>query len=183
MISLKVNQKDLDRIVAKLQRFGDEIVSQKGFVKQYQLYLLDAYKDTIVRAMGSVGMSGGRVNITFNITGMLTNGSTYWKALAPGTQDYKRALGLRAAIWEATGETKDSVAIYNDFVGISRSVTKDAFEKAINVEFGTTFNLNDQPPRALFTIANSIFMSQREKILEQFKVQVRNTKVKIKWGV
>jgi len=104
----------------------------------------------------------------------------FWQALSLSWLEEKRKEGLVEEIWEATGETKQSVRIfgveaipngYMIFVGL-RNVSPGIMEKAIQNEFGAITIDKKIPPRPLFMpgaremIFNPV---ERQKIIEVFK--------------
>ena len=113
--------------------------------------------------------------------------SVSWEPLSNRTLADKKASGWSLYIWEATGETKDAVKVYETtgFVGIDGNKNPSAFEKALQTEFGGALSESgpsDYSKRALFTIANSIFNENREHIKKAIVQKVIETARQQGWG-
>ena len=179
MFKISFDSKDLKRIEGKLNKLKD-FGKQGTKVYQYRLDLLENYKTAIVSLMGTVNANGGLVSINFLDKAQ----STYWEGLSDSTIELKKAkAGWKLEIWEASGETKRAVKVRSmeGFVGIDGTTDPNAFKKALNVEFGGTTIL-DGPvwaERGLFTIANNIFIQNKDLIV---KTIAELLKEDIGWG-
>lgn len=187
MFELRVKKSDLNRITQRLEKIARELQNEKSPVLSYQVHLLDEYKNVVAAAMGSVKGSGGSVFLDFE----LGTARSWWAGLAPFTMAYKAYKnGTSTAaltIWEDTGETKQAVGRYGDFAGIDGSRNPEEYKRAINTEYGDT--LGDLvgfgggwPKRALFTIANKIFVDNKDEIVEEVRRRVNKTIENSGWG-
>lgn len=193
-ISIKFNEADVKRITGRLQRIGQELTSGRNSVFQWRLLLLNDYKEAIVAAMGSVNVTGGSAKIEGK--GKVSFGSpnsVYWKALAPLTINLKQWSGESLSIWQASGQTKQAVRVTAEtgFAGIDGGKFPEAYQKALNTEFGGVGKgwdskgldgFTDWPSRPLFTIANEAFKRNRENIVRQLQGWIHQTVLESGWG-
>lgn len=196
MLSMGINQTDFDRVIGKLKKLQfvtHELSNPENPIYRYKITLLLIYKDAVTRAMGSVDVVDyGRGNASFahnfhgnaviDLKGLGTR-QVHWKNLAAGTIDYKRALGYRMKIWEASGDAKRAVRIHSEdgFVGITRE-DGEAYDHAIKTEFGgatTEDGKSTYAKRGLFTIANEIVKSQKEEISKRIMKIILSY---VRWG-
>lgn len=183
MFSIKLNEKDIAKIKNKLNKTIAASQRKGSPVYNYRLDILNDYKETIVSAMGSVdGESGGSptsksfIGKDLNVT---------WAPLSSLTLSTKEIKGWSLSIWEASGETKEAVKVYETFAGIDGSKDQWAFEKALMTEYGGAVHEggpSDYNKRALFTIANSIFNENKEAIKKAIAQKVVETARQQGWG-
>jgi hypothetical protein len=105
---------------------------------------------------------------------------TYWKELSPIWLEEKRKQGLVEEIWEATGEIKSNVRVFDAvrtadgwsvFVGL-KGVSPDVMAKAVRNEFGATFGDSTVPARPLFEPAKREMVynpTEKARIIEAFR--------------
>ncbi len=105
---------------------------------------------------------------------------TYWKELSPIWLEEKRKKGLVEEIWEATGEIKSNVRVFDAmqttdgwsvFVGL-KDVSPDVMAKAIRNEFGAMFGDSIVPRRELFEPAKREMVynpAEKARMIEAFK--------------
>lgn len=185
MLSMGLNQNDLNRITEKLKKLQfvtHELSNPNNPIFKYKVTVLIVYKNAIIRTMGSVDVVdyGGKNGFAHNYHGNavidlqgLGTKQVRWKNLSAATIDYKRAMGYRMKIWEASGDAKRAVRIHSEdgFVGITKEAG-EAYDHAVKTEFGgatTEDGKSDYSRRGLFTIANEIVKSQKAAIAQRIK--------------
>jgi hypothetical protein len=104
----------------------------------------------------------------------------YWKELSPIWLEEKRKQGWVEEIWEATGEIKSNVRVFDAtpttngwsvFVGL-KGVSPDVMAKAVRNEFGATLNDRMVPARPLFEPAKREMVynpAEKARMIETFK--------------
>lgn len=188
MFKIGFNPTDLKRIEDKLKKLKDVTTNvNSGLLGNYKVSILLQYQSAIIRAMGSVQVvdygntssfgSGFRGNVLIDFSPLGVR-QAHWKNLSPGTIDHKRALGYRMTIWEASGASKNAVKLHkkDSFVGIDKNTDSEAWLHAWRTETGAGGQFEK---RALFTLANEIFLSNKQRIVED----IRNIILKhVGWG-
>jgi hypothetical protein len=116
-----------------------------------------------------------------------------WAALSPTTitRKQKKSNG-RVAFWYNTGDAFEAVArsvlvgsykskdVISVFAGIDKADNPDAYEHAIRTEFGAEGPSGDSfPARALFTIANELFLQKRAEIVSAVQRAIMDG---VDWG-
>lgn len=180
-LTLKLNQKDVERITGKLKKIKENCSTSKGSpIAKFVVTLADQYGDAVQSVMGVVDETGGSATSTPFFGSSFSVG---WIGLSEMTMKKKREAGMTLEIWKATGETQKAVASpsrkawaefhvpYREirvFAGIDIKHDRAAFEKAMNNEYGW-YDGVDGNNRALFTLANEVFRSQKDAILREVK--------------
>jgi hypothetical protein len=166
---IQLEQTGLKRLSDKLSKFVLNLETQsKDALKQVG----EQYYDIVISRMGE---SQGGEMIFSNV---------YWQPLSTLWLEEKRKHGWVEEIWEATGEIKNNVRIFDVtktsegwsiFVGL-KGVAPDVLIKAVRNEFGAEFNNNKVPARPLFEPARREMIynpTEKAKILEAFRNATR----------
>jgi len=164
-IFASIDQKYINSFCTKLAKYRIELLNySKKAVEQ----CAERYYEIVISRMGET--AGHEMVFP----------DTYWAELSPMWLEEKRKYGLVEEIWEATGETKNSIRVLgisvstnqvSVFVGL-KGVRPAVLERAIQNEFGAQLPDRFIPPRPLFEPAKRemIFNDiNHEWILELFK--------------
>jgi len=112
--------------------------------------------------------------------GEMVFGDVYWKPLSDIWLDEKIRQGLVEEIWEATGDIKRNVRIFDVvkeangwsiFVGL-KGVGQDVMTKAMHNEFGATLADREIPARPLFEPARRELVynpTEKNRVMDAFK--------------
>lgn len=175
-VKLKVNQQDIARATAKLQKTVADCSNQTSSFAKYKFTILDEYRKAIVSVMGVVPESGGGA-LSREVLG--ESFQVRWHGLSEWTLRLKTHYGYRLEIWEASGETKRAVKVTGNFAGIDGDTDPGAYAKAMEVEFG---NEGEYEARALFTVANAMILKHMPEIKARLKRGFIRTAVDNGWG-
>jgi hypothetical protein len=172
------NSDDLKRIIAKFRKIEDNL--RNGKLLAVMQAVAEDYKVVVTAKMGTINARNPASPI-FTYEGKSV--TTRWAELSPGTIARKEKKGWKSSgmvsFWYATGAAKgatdamrlmgfksDDVEGY--FAGISKASSKEAFEHALRTEFGGDGPGSSQwPARGLFTIANAVFLANKQKIFDK----------------
>ncbi len=157
---------------AGLQRLSEKLLKLKtGLESQMPVTLKQVGEQYYEIVISRMGESSGREMVFTDV---------YWKELSPMWLKEKRKQGLVEEIWEATGEIKQNVRIFDAipipggfslFVGL-KGVSPDVMTKAIRNEFGTGFFQGNVPARPLFGPAKREMAynpAEKKRMIEAFK--------------
>lgn len=161
---------------AGIQRIQDKIMKLRTGLETYAPKALkevgEQYYEIVISRMGE---SRG---------GEMVFADVYWKELSSMWLKEKREQGWVEEIWEATGEIKRNVRVFDAvktangwsvFVGL-KDVSPDVLTKAIHNEFGATLEDRTIPARPLFGPAKREMAynpAERQRMIEAFKGAVR----------
>jgi len=164
-IFAKIDDKYITSFCTKLAKYRTELLNySKPAVRE----CAERYYEIVISRMGET--AGGEMVFP----------DTYWVELSPMWLEEKRKYGLVEEIWEATGETKDSIRVFginigtnqvSVFVGL-KGVRPAVLEKAVQNEFGAQLPDRLIPPRPLFEPAKREMIyndANHEWILAVFK--------------
>ena len=164
-IDIRLEPDGIKRLSEKLLKLRANLeVQAKTALKQVG----EQYYEIIISRMGE---SRG---------GEMVFADVYWKELSPIWLEEKRKQGWVEEIWEATGEIKSNVRVFDAvpttngwsvFVGL-KDVSPDIMAKAVRNEFGATFGDRIVPRRELFEPAKREMVynpSEKARMIESFK--------------
>jgi hypothetical protein len=168
-IDIRLEPDGIKRLAEKLLKLKANLeVQMKTALKQVG----EQYYEIVVSRMGEY--RGGE----------MVFGDVYWKELSPLWLEEKRKQGFVEEIWEATGEIKSNVRVFDAvsspdgwsvFVGL-KDVSPDVMEKAIRNEYGAMFGDKIVPQRELFEPAKREMVynpAEKAKMIEAFKNAVK----------
>jgi len=164
-IDIRLEQDGIKRLAEKLLKLKANLeVQSKVALKRVG----EQYYEIVVSRMGE--SHGGEMVFV----------DTYWKELSPMWLEEKRKQGFVEEIWEATGEIKSNVRVFDAvatpdgwsvFVGL-KDVSPDVMAKAIRNEFGAMFGDSIVPRRELFEPAKREMVynpAEKARMIEAFK--------------
>lgn len=185
-ITLKLNKKDLDRILKKGQALEKDILSDSGAIYTYMLSIGNGYREAVLSGIGKTS------------TGVLTlksflgePKSVKWRRNANSTIDLKKKNSWSLMIWKATGATEKAVKVIEIkgssskevFAGIDPSKDPEAYEHAIRTEFAAISDPGQKPyeGRALFTLLSAVFAGSTAKIMAEIEDRLAKS-IEKHWG-
>lgn len=164
-IDIRLEQDGIKRLAEKLFKLKANLeVQAKTALQQVG----EQYYEIVVSRMGE--SRGGEMVFV----------DVYWKELSTLWLEEKRKQGWVEEIWEATGEIKSNVRVFDAvktvdgwsvFVGL-KDVSPDVMAKAVRNEFGATLNDRMVPARPLFEPAKREMIynpSEKARIIEAFR--------------
>ena len=194
MIGFEFDSKDLTRIMSKLKVLEDNIFNKDRLYFSIE-YFAKQYVDGLIKVIGKVeaaDMTGereeGGADATFS---MLSKSLTvHWEPLDPSTirRKIKSSKGPLITFWYNTGEVLGesfrsiragsyrSKELQSVFAGIDKDLSPAAYMHALKTETGDG---GQWPARALFTIANEVFLQHQASIVETVR---RNMMDGVDWG-
>jgi len=164
-IDIRLEPDGIKRLAEKLLKLRANLgVQAKTALKQVG----EQYYEIIISRMGE--SRGGEMVFV----------DVYWKELSNIWLEEKRKKGLVEEIWEATGEIKSNVRVFDAvktvdgwsvFVGL-KGVSPDIMAKAVRNEFGAMFGDSIVPRRELFEPAKREMVynpTEKGRMIEAFK--------------